>query len=130
MTMVTSGVRSFQVCGWAAQVTEHCSVTRTRLRSQTCTLTLLPRSTQMHFRWIGYVKEIRLGFYNHDKVDIDSQDVDQVLSAIHQDWRAGRRVLVRCQAGWNRSGLIMGLVLMREGMSAQEVIDLTRDSRS
>jgi len=77
-----------------------------------------------------YVKEFRLGFYDHDKVDIDSQDLDQVVSAIHQDWRSGKRVLVRCQAGWNRSGLIVGLVLMREGMSAQDAIDLIRERRS
>ncbi len=41
-----------------------------------------------------------------------------------------KRVLIRCQAGWNRSGLITSLVLMRAGYSAQEAIDLIRERRS
>jgi len=100
-----------------------------------------PEITNLHFDTVAtlyanalpvdwYVKEIRLGFYDHDKVDIDAQDLDQVVSAIHQDWSCGKRVLIRCQAGWNRSGLITGLVLMRAGYSAQEAIDLIRERRS
>jgi len=56
-----------------------------------------PEITNLHFDTVAtlyanalpvdwYVKEIRLGFYDHDKVDIDAQDLDQVVSAIHQDW--------------------------------------------
>jgi protein-tyrosine phosphatase len=77
-----------------------------------------------------YVKEIRLGFYDHDQVDLDQRDIDQAVSSIYSDWKAGKRVLIRCQAGWNRSGLITGLVLMREGYSANEAIELIRNRRS
>lgn len=100
-----------------------------------------PEITNLHFDTVAtlyasalpvdwYVKEIRLGFYDHDKVDIDSQDLEQVVSAVHQDWQSGKRVLIRCQAGWNRSGLIMGLVLIRSGIPAQQAIDLIRERRS
>ena len=77
-----------------------------------------------------YVKELRLGFFDHNQVDVDEQDLNQVVDSLYGDWQAGKRVLLRCQAGWNRSGLITGLVLMREGFSAAEAIDLIRRMRS
>jgi hypothetical protein len=48
----------------------------------------------------------------------------------HDEWKAGRRVLIRCQAGLNRSGLIMALVLMRAGFDADSAIELIRERRS
>jgi protein-tyrosine phosphatase len=48
----------------------------------------------------------------------------------HADWKDGKRVLIRCQAGWNRSGLLMALVLIRDGHTASEAIDLIREKRS
>lgn len=44
--------------------------------------------------------------------------VDQIVSR----WRQGQKVLIRCQAGYNRSGMIMSLVLMRLGMPADKAI--------
>jgi protein tyrosine/serine phosphatase len=100
-----------------------------------------PEITNLHFDTVAtlyasalpvdwYVKELRLGFYDHDQVDIDQHDLDQLVTSLYSDWQAGKRVLIRCQAGWNRSGLITGLVLMREGFSAEEAIDLIRRMRS
>lgn len=40
-----------------------------------------------------------------------------------------RRVLVRCQAGYNRSGLVVAFVLLRSGMDAVTVVDLIREKR-
>jgi protein-tyrosine phosphatase len=37
---------------------------------------------------------------------------------------------VRCQAGINRSGLVVALILMREGMSTEDAIALIRKRRS
>jgi protein-tyrosine phosphatase len=54
----------------------------------------------------------------------------QVVRIAHDDWKRGKKVLIRCQAGWNRSGLIMALVLMREGYTADEAINLIRQKRS
>jgi protein-tyrosine phosphatase len=43
--------------------------------------------------------------------------------------RAGKRVLVTCAAGWNRSGLINALALRRLGYSADDAIVLIRKAR-
>jgi hypothetical protein len=43
---------------------------------------------------------------------------------------ANRRVLVRCQAGLNRSGLVVATVLVLHGMDPQEAIDTIRRRRS
>ncbi|MFD5628125.1 MULTISPECIES: dual specificity protein phosphatase family protein [unclassified Streptomyces] len=42
----------------------------------------------------------------------------------------GRRVLVRCFHGYNRSGLVVGHALMRAGHTADEAIRLMRSRRS
>lgn len=44
--------------------------------------------------------------------------------------RCGLKILVRCQAGYNRSGLVVAFALMELGYSAQEAIDLIREKRS
>jgi hypothetical protein len=77
-----------------------------------------------------YVKELRLGFYDHEEVDVDANDLHQVVQAAHEDWKAGRKVLIRCQAGLNRSGLVTALVLARDGMPIDDAIDLLRQKRS
>lgn len=43
---------------------------------------------------------------------------------------AGRRVLVRCYHGYNRSGLVVAHALVRRGRSAEEAIRLIRARRS
>jgi hypothetical protein len=76
------------------------------------------------YAWAGpvdwYVKEVRLGFFDHSEVDLDEHDLAHAVRAAYRDWKRGKRVLVRCQAGWNRSGLIMALVLMLDGLSPDE----------
>lgn len=42
----------------------------------------------------------------------------------------GRRVLVRCYHGYNRSGLVIAHALIRQGHSADEAIRLLRSRRS
>jgi protein-tyrosine phosphatase len=58
------------------------------------------------------------------------EELFDIVRLAHADWKRGKRVLIRCQAGWNRSGLITALVLIREGMGAREAIDLIRKTRS
>jgi protein-tyrosine phosphatase len=41
-------------------------------------------------------------------------------------WQDGQQVLVRCQAGMNRSGLIIAITLMKDGYSAAEAISSIR----
>lgn len=54
-----------------------------------------------------------------------SSAVDEV---VHR-WRRGQKVLVRCQAGYNRSGMLMAFVLMRLGYSADRAVMQIRWSR-
>ncbi len=77
-----------------------------------------------------YVKEIRLGFFDHDQVDVDLDDLAHAVHVGHSDWVRGRRVLVRCQAGWNRSGLVTALIMMRHGHNPDSAIELIRSQRS
>jgi hypothetical protein len=63
---------------------------------------------------------------------INEIEIERLLEAVefgYKKWKAGDRVLVRCQAGLNRSGLVTALILMRIGHSAQEAIDLIRARR-
>jgi hypothetical protein len=76
------------------------------------------------------MKEVRFAFYDSDMRDFDPQsDLWLPVAEAHADWRAGKRVLIRCQAGLNRSGLVMALVLIREGYSPSDAIDLIRTQR-
>lgn len=77
-----------------------------------------------------YVKEIRLGFFDHDEVDLDEHDLAHAVRIAFRDWKRGKRVLIRCQAGWNRSGLVTALVLLLDGQSPEEAISLIREKRS
>ena len=49
---------------------------------------------------------------------------------IYLDWKAGKKVLVRCQAGMNRSGLMVALILLRDRMKIDDAIALIRKKRS
>jgi hypothetical protein len=76
------------------------------------------------------VKEIRFAFYDGDMTDFDPErDLYFAVREAHADWKAGKRVLIRCQAGLNRSGLVMALVLIREGYSPEEAVELIRSHR-
>jgi len=77
-----------------------------------------------------FVKELRFGFYDSDMSDFDPAELQAIVRLTHAEWKRGQRVLVRCQAGMNRSGLIMALVLVREGHTPQEAINLIREKRS
>lgn len=56
--------------------------------------------------------------------------VRSLASAAMVDLARGRRVLVRCQAGYNRSGLMVAFILLGLGYTADEAIDLIRRKRS
>jgi protein tyrosine phosphatase len=77
-----------------------------------------------------FVKEFRYGVWDSDINKMDITELYDIVRLAHSDWKRGKKVLIRCQAGWNRSGLITALVLIREGMDAREAIDLIRKTRS
>jgi predicted protein tyrosine phosphatase len=76
------------------------------------------------------VKELRFTFHDGDMKDFDPErDLTFLVREAHSDWKAGKKVLIRCQAGINRSGLITALVLIRDGHTPREAIDLIRSTR-
>lgn len=86
------------------------------------------------YPWGRYM--LNEGTFRHEFTMYDSEDgvafedlvkaSDEVLNGLAK----GDKVLVHCQAGLNRSGLVTAFTLMRMGRSAQDAIDLLRRSRS
>jgi protein-tyrosine phosphatase len=73
---------------------------------------------------------MRYAFYDDDSSLFDENALMRAAKFAHQSWKSGKKVLVRCQAGINRSGLVMGIVLMLEGYTADEAINMMREKRS
>jgi len=74
----------------------------------------------------------RLVLFNDTEDGLEDQTWVKIKSAVDQivdRWRMGQKVLVRCQAGYNRSGMIMSLVLMRLGFTAEKAIHQVRFRR-
>ncbi len=77
------------------------------------------------------VKELRYGYYDAPTMEgIDMDTIDQLVDIAHADFKAGKRVLFRCQAGLNRSALCAAKFLLKEGYSAVDAISLLRSKRS
>lgn len=77
-----------------------------------------------------FVKEFRYGVWDSDINKMNTEELLDIVRIAHSDWKKGKKVLIRCQAGWNRSGLVTALVLIRDGMDARKAIDLIRKTRS
>lgn len=76
------------------------------------------------------VQEFRYGVPD---ASIQEIDLDRLRDAVNfglNRWLSGDRVLVRCQAGLNRSGLVTALILMSSGLDADRAIDLIRTNRA
>ena len=76
------------------------------------------------------VEETRYGFPD---AELDPNDLDrlrQIAAYAAERWKAGDRVLVRCQAGVNRSGLVVGLILLADGWQPDEALEYLRARRS
>ena len=76
------------------------------------------------------VEELRFGFPDAALTPAFAERAVALARHAHRRWKDGARVLVRCQAGVNRSGLVTTLVLMLEGMSAHDAIALVRSRRA
>lgn len=62
--------------------------------------------------------------------DLTWSQIKSAVDAVVRRWLLGEKVLVRCQAGFNRSGLMMSLILMRLGFTADVAINRVRRKRS
>lgn len=68
---------------------------------------------------------------NHINIDFpildgplpNMDDMGDVADLIFKQWKRGKKVAINCQAGLNRSGLMMSLVLYRNGLRGQEIFD-------
>ena len=76
------------------------------------------------------VKELRFGFADGPLNPQIIEEVEHVAEWAYIQWKKEQRVLVRCEAGLNRSGLVNGLILIRDGMRADKAIALIRKKRS
>lgn len=77
-----------------------------------------------------YVHENRFGFADGPMDEVTFLKIRELAEWLHSEWKSGRKCLSRCAAGWNRSGIILALVLMREGYTADQAIVLIREKRS
>ena len=76
------------------------------------------------------VEEIRYGFPDAELEPGDLDRVREIAVYAAERWKAGDRVFIRCQAGVNRSGLVVGLILREQGMSPLTALAHMREARS
>lgn len=76
------------------------------------------------------VEELRFGFYDSGISHIDMESLHRAASFAVDQVRDDRKVLIRCQAGLNRSGLTAALALIQMGYKPEEAISLLREKRS
>ena len=64
-----------------------------------------------------------------DLLGADAEEVARLAALAAERVAAGKRVLVRCQAGLNRSSLVAALAMVRLGVPPQDAIDRIRAAR-
>lgn len=69
-------------------------------------------------------------FEMYDGFEVDEKTLNDAVEVAATELDNGKRVLVHCQAGLNRSSLVVVRLLMREGMSADDAIKMLREKRS
>ena len=75
------------------------------------------------------VQEFRYGVSDASITDIDLARLREAVEFGYARWKSGDRVLIRCQAGLNRSGLVLALILIKDGLTPEAAIKLIRDNR-
>ena len=75
------------------------------------------------------IQEFRYGVPDASITDIDLDRLRQAVDFGYDRWKQGDRVLVRCQAGLNRSGLVLALILIKDGLTPTQAIARIRDNR-
>jgi protein-tyrosine phosphatase len=75
------------------------------------------------------VQEFRYGVPDAKISDIELSRLRQAVEFGYDRWKSGDRVLVRCQAGLNRSGLVTALILIKDGHAPEDAINAIRTNR-
>jgi hypothetical protein len=76
-----------------------------------------------------FVKELRYCVYDSEISELDETELFSVVRFAHAEWKNNKKVLIRCQAGLNRSSLVTALVLIREGYEPADAVNLIRTKR-
>lgn len=74
-------------------------------------------------------QRVEVEMYDHDGMP-DLKVLHETADLVVEHLRQGHKILVHCQAGLNRSGLVAALALIKMGKSPREAIDLLREKRS
>jgi len=74
--------------------------------------------------------DFRLEIPDSKITDINYLDLEKTVDWGLSQLNEGKKLLVRCQLGLNRSGLVAALLLKKLGLSSAESIDLIRRQRS
>lgn len=77
-----------------------------------------------------FVKELRYCVYDWNIEHLDLTELFSAVRFAHAEWKNNKKVLVRCQAGLNRSSLVTALVLIREGYTPEDAVALIREKRN
>lgn len=80
------------------------------------------------FQW--GVEERRLGFPDGKLIADYIPQIESIAEWANSHWSGGRRVLIRCAGGLNRSGLVTALTLIKSGRTPDAAIGLVRAGRS
>lgn len=77
------------------------------------------------------IEAIRLRLHDHGEPPTRAHLASALAASkmVVKRLKAGKRVLVTCHMGWNRSGLVSGLTLRRLGMPAERTIQTIRKAR-
>ncbi len=75
------------------------------------------------------VEELRFGFLDAHLEGSEIQTIVRAAEFAYERWLSGAEVLIRCQAGVNRSGLVTALVLVLAGLTPAQAVTLIRRRR-
>ncbi len=76
------------------------------------------------------VEEIRYGFPDADLDPEDFERLWRIAVNAADRWKQGSRILIRCQTGVNRSGLVVALLMTELGWQREDILAHLRALRS
>lgn len=83
------------------------------------------------YKWEKYpTNGLTYAFEMYDGGSVDQETLFDAVERTEACLDTGENVLVHCQAGLNRSSLVVATVLIRQGMEPAEAIRFLREKRS
>jgi hypothetical protein len=72
---------------------------------------------------------VHIALRDEDDFHLDRRAIGAAALAAYSVWQNGGRVLVHCSGGLNRSSLVTSEILILDGLSPREAVNLIRRSR-